>query len=160
MQEVLQLLHQANGLLLRIKLLGLFQTVELILFSVHQREVKKGFFVSSLWYCNGDTLQVDINLLGQDNLLRIAVEPLPHLHNTQLEEFLVCLVEFLLIFEGETLVDRAVRDVDIVDESDLLIVGDGEDIDVVNGMADHLAFRYKLVDEQVTAFDFLGFLEA
>ena len=43
---VLQFLHQTGLLLFGIQFLGLFQTVELILFAVHNREVEQGFFIA------------------------------------------------------------------------------------------------------------------
>ena len=92
-----------------------------------------------------------MDFLGQDDLLCLAMETLSHLHDTQLQQFLVCLVQSLLVLKGETLVDGTIGDVDIVDVSDLLVISDGKDIDIVDGVTDHLAFRHKLVDEQVAS---------
>ena len=108
MQKVLQFLHQSYLFLLRIELFCLFQTVEFILFSVHQREVQKGLFIASLGYRNCHSFKIDIDLFWQDNFLCIALKTLTHFDDSQLQQFLVSFLEFLLIFKGKTLVNLTI----------------------------------------------------
>ena len=60
-----------------------------------------------------------------------------------------------MVFKGERLVDVALRHVDIVDVGLLLVARDGENIDVVDGMAHHFTLGAEGVDEQVFALHFL-----
>ena len=81
-QFLLQFLHQTRLFLLGIQFFRLFQAVEFILFSVHDREVEQCLFVTPLGDGHHDSLQWNIDAEGQDNLLRIALESLPHLHDS------------------------------------------------------------------------------
>ena len=76
MQLVLKLFHQTSLLLFWIEFLSLFQTVELILFAIHNREVEKGLFVASLRDGEGHIFEFYIHLLRYDNLLGVALETL------------------------------------------------------------------------------------
>ena len=146
--------------MLRIQLLGLFQTVKFVLFSVHNREVEQGLFIPSLRDGEGDIFEFHIDLLRHDNLFRLTAKTLPQLYDTQLQKFVIALVEFLLIFDGKTLVDGAVVHVDIIDKCHLVVAGDREDINVVNGLADHLAIGDESLQSKIFLLDFFGLLKA
>ena len=68
MKLLLKLFHQSYLSLLWIQFFSLFQTVELVLFSVHNRQVEQFLFVSSLGYRERYTLQLHIYLLRYNNL--------------------------------------------------------------------------------------------
>ena len=74
----------------------------------------------------------------------------------------VKLVEPLLVLEGESLVDGAVGDVQVVDVGGvlLLVFLDGEDVDVVQRAVHHLRLRAVAFYQQVFLFHFLCLLEA
>ena len=89
----------------------------------------------------------------------MAFIPFPHLCDAQAQQLLFGFVDFLFVFECEGLVDDAVGDVEVVDVGILLIGFDGEDVHVMNGAADNLAFFAQLFQGNVAFFDNLGFLE-
>ena len=117
--------------------------------------------VASLWHEERGIFQLPFHLERYDNLFGCGVETLPNLWNGSNQQFLVALFQLALIFVGEALVDSSVFHVNIVDKSVLvgIIVDDGKDIDVCNGMAYHLAFSLKFVEQQVLPFIFLSYLK-
>ena len=70
----------------------------------------------------GDVFKFHIHLFWYDDLFGIALESLSQFDDTQLQQFFVTLVQFLLVFNRETLVDTAVGYVDIVDKCEFLVV--------------------------------------
>ena len=77
-----------------------------------------------------------------------------------MQQLLVGLVELLLIFDGKTLIDASVGDVEEVDVGHLLVAGNAENVDVVDGVAHHLAAGDEALQCDVLALHFFGFLEA
>ena len=147
--------------LLRIQLFGLLQAVEFILFSVHFTEVEQVFFIPSLRNEKLRVLQFPRHLHRNDNLLGLAMKAFANFGNRRDEQFLVRFVQLALVFKGETLVDGAVLDVYVVDIGvfTAVVVHDGEDVDVVDRVAHHLALRHKFVQQDILPLQFLSPLE-
>ena len=104
-------------------------------------------FVTSLRYEKGGIFQLPFHFEGHDYLLRCGVKTLSDFRNGCNQKFLVTLLQLALILVGKALVDGAVFYVNIVDEGVLvgIIIYDGEDIYVCNGMAYYLAFCFKFI---------------
>ena len=159
MKLVLQLFHQSSLFLLRIQFFCLFQSIEFVLLSVHYRKVEQGFFVASLRDGKGYIFEIEINFLRHYDFLCIAFESLSEFDNSKLKQFFVCLVQLLLIFNREALVDTAIRNVDVVDECHFFIRSNREYIDIIYGVADNFALADEFVDSQIFPFYFFCFFE-
>ena len=119
-------------------------------------------FVAPLRHEEDGIFQLPFHLERHDNLFRSRVETLSDFRYGGNQKFLVALLQLALILVGEALVDSAVFYVNIVDEGILhgVIIHDGEDINVGNGMAYHLAFCLKFVQQLVLLLVFFGYFEA
>ena len=144
----------------RIQFLGLFQAVKFVLFHVEGREVQQLFLLSFkrygyrcvfFWQCHGE---------WQYDLLCPTQTPAAHFDDAQAEQFLVAFVQFLLIFKGKSLIDRALRDVQEIDESHVLLAYDIEHVQVLTQSRDHLAASAKVLYKVVFLFHGLGLLKA
>ena len=49
---------------------------------------------------------------------------------------------------------------DVIDKGHLVVAGDREDVNVVNGLADHLAIGDESLQSDVFLLDFFGLLKA
>ena len=107
--------------------------------------------VSSLWNEEGGVFHFPVHLKGNYNLFGCTVEAFPDFRNGRQEQFLVALVQFALVFIGETLVDGAVLHVYIIDVGVFLavIINDGEYVHVGDGVANYLALAYEIVQQQM-----------
>lgn len=85
-------------------------------------------------------------------------QALSYLRNGIVEQFLVCFVEFPLVFVGETLVYGTILDVDIVDISVLpgIVVDDSKHVDIGDGVAYDLALCRKIIQCEDSLLVFLG----
>ncbi len=133
-QFVLEFLHQPRLFLLWIKLLSLLQPVEFILFGVHLRQFQEVMLIAALWDENLRVFDFKVEFEGHNYLFCRTPEALSYLRNGIVEQFLVCFVEFPLVFVSETLVDGAIFHVYVVDEGILvgIIIGNGEYVHVLN----------------------------
>ena len=111
MQLLLDFLQQAGGALFGVQLLLLLQAVHLVLLHVLYGQVEQFLLVAPLGDGEGDVLQLHVQFEGHDDFARKALVAFPHLDDAQLEQFFLALVQLLLVFEGERLVDGAVGDV-------------------------------------------------
>ena len=70
-------------------------------------------------------------------------------------------IELALIFVGEALADGAIFHVKEVDESvvSAVVVGDGEDVDIGDGVAYHLAFGAIIFNKYILLFNAFGGLK-
>ena len=160
MQGFLYFLHQPHGLLLGVELLGLLQAVKPILLAVHHRQVEQRLLVAPLRHGERYAFERKVYFKRQNYLFRRAVVAFAHLGNAQRQQLVVAFVELFLVFKRERLVDAAPRDVDIVDESRLFVACYREDVNVVDGVAHHLALCHEARDEQVAALHLLGLFKA
>ena len=161
LQTLLQFLHQASLFLLRIQFFSLFQTVKLVLFAVHLREVEQVALVAPLGYGEGDIGELPVHLKRHDYLFGLAAKALPDFGYGIVEQLLVRLVEHALVLEGETLVHGAILDVHVVDKSQLVALagGNGKHVYIGDGMAHHLALAYKICQQEVLLLQLFGFFK-
>ena len=106
----------------RIELFRSFESIKFILFSVHFRQVQQVFFVPALGNEEGSIVQTPIDFEGYDELFGLAFKPASDFLDVSNEQLFIGFIKFSLIFKGETLVDGAVFNVDVVDESVLFLV--------------------------------------
>ena len=77
-----------------------------------------------------------------DNLFCRRMEAVANLRNSDKQQFLVGFLQLSFVFVGETLVNRAVFDMNIVDVGivPVVVIDDGKYIDIRYRLTNHLAF--------------------
>ena len=151
LQLGLQLLHQACLLLLRVELFSLFEPVKLVLTAVHFRQLEQMALVAALRHCEGDVAELPRQLERHYHFARRALETLANLGNGVNEQLFARFIELTLIFKGETLVDGAVLDMNIIDVrvARRLVVNNAENIDIGDGVAHHLAAAHEALEQHI-----------
>ena len=96
-----------------------------------------------------DSGELQVQLKRHDDFARTALVTLAHLDYAHGEQVFLRFVHAPFVLEGERLVDAAVRDVQVVDVGGVPVFGDGEDVDVVQHRAHHLAAGAVRLDKLV-----------
>ena len=117
--------------------------------------------IASLWHEKRSLRHRPFHLEWHDDFLGGGMEALAYLKDSLKEQFGIRFLQFSLVFVGEALVYCAILHVHIIDVriGAVFIVVDSEDIDVIDGEADHLALGAELLDKEVFLLQFLGFLK-
>ena len=160
-QHVLDFLQQAGGALFGIQFFGLLQAVGLVLFHVQYRQLQQRFLFAALGDGEGDILQFHAGVEGHDDFARTAFVSFAHFRDAQRQQFFFAFVQPLFVFEGERLVYRSVRDVQVIDEGRFAVrvFFDGKDVYVVQHVAHHLGLGAVVGQQHVFLLHLLRFLE-
>ena len=118
-------------------------------------------FIASLWDEKLRVLDFKVEFEWHNYLFCRTPEALSNLRDGVVKQFLVCFVEFPLVFVGETLVYGTIHDVDIVDISVLpcIVVDDSKHVDICDGVAYDFALCRKIIQCVDALLVFFGLLK-
>ena len=94
---------------------------------------------------NSHSFKINFDTFRQDDFLCCAFESLTHFHNAELEQFLVAFVQFFLKLKGKTLIDLTVLYMDVINICIFIVAGDRKDVNIRNGVTNHLTFCRKIL---------------
>ena len=100
-----------------------------------------------------------VQFKGHDNFLRCAFITFAHFHDTQLQQLLLALVHAYFVFEGESLVDASVGNVQVVDVRRILVRFYGEYVNVMKHRTHHFTLGAIAFNEHVLLLELLCFLK-
>ena len=94
--------------------------------------------------------------------MRFACKTIANFEDCTHQKFFVCFVHLLLIFVGETLINRTIFNVNVVDESGFFVVvmRNTKHVYIAYGVTNHLAFGNERGNQFVLFFKLLGFFKA
>ena len=142
----LNLLQYAGFLLLGVQLVGLFQSIDLVLLYIQDGKFQQMLLFASLWHDECNAAQFHFQLKRHDDFAGFALVSFSHFHDAELQKLLLGFIQPLLVFKGESLVNASVCDVQIIDVGRAFIHFDGEDIYIVNDAAYHFTLGTIILD--------------
>ena len=106
------------------------------------------FFIAPLRNEEGGVFNFPFHFERYDDLFGGTFEPFSDFGNSSYQQFFIVLVQFPLIFKGETLIDGAILYMDIVDLGILfqIVVYNGEYVYIIDGMTYDLAFGNEILN--------------
>ena len=118
--------------------------------------------ISSLGDCKYNVFQLPVKVKRYNNFFCITSKSFSNFSDGKQEQVFVTFIKFSFILKRKRLIYSAISYVQVVNERIFrqLITRNREYVNIVDGMADHLAFRTKTLNEEIFALQLFGFFKA